>query len=213
MNNSLASNIPQCAGWEDRSVLWGEEHQIKHKVAFVICFSKPDDSISNSQRKLKVPSCLPIWEKCDLDGTSLLCFLWKTFSTSWKPVSYISPWKGTLGYGGTVMFIKQYKVLILGNISNHLCVWVCFFFFFIFILKRKKYVFLFCGCIRNFVTYWAREQLPKSASCLSSHSLLSACNLKLKVMCMGSHSLPQHQAKSIQRAFARSLLQGIEKLY
>lgn len=83
MNNSLASNIPQCTGWVGRSVLWGEEHQIKRKVAFVNCLSKPGDSLSDSQRKLKVPSCLPVWEKGDWDRTSLLCFLWEPFSTPW----------------------------------------------------------------------------------------------------------------------------------
>lgn len=49
---------------------------------------------------------------------------------------------------------------------------------------------MFCGLTRKFVTYWDREQLPKSSSCLSTHSLLSVCNLKLKVICTCFHSLP-----------------------
>lgn len=49
---------------------------------------------------------------------------------------------------------------------------------------------MFCGRNRNFVTSWAREQLPKSASCLSTPSLVSAWKLKLKVMCTCFHSLP-----------------------
>lgn len=102
LNKSGLKQIPRCEGWEGRSVLGGEEYWIKHKAAFVIFLSKPGDSVFDAQRKLKVCLFLPIWEEGDWDKTSLLCFLWEAFSTSWKPVSYISPWKGTLEYTDTV---------------------------------------------------------------------------------------------------------------
>lgn len=73
MENSLASNRSHKGG-EGRSVLWGEEHQIKDEVAFVIGLSKPGDSVFDSQTKLKVGSCLPISEEGDWGRTSLLCF-------------------------------------------------------------------------------------------------------------------------------------------
>lgn len=113
-------HIPWCTGWEGRSVLWGEEYHIKHEVAFVICLSKPGGSVSDSQRKLGVGSCLPIWEEGDWDRTFLMFFLWEPFSTSWKPVSCTSPWKGRLEYADIAIFIKHSKVLTLVSVFNHL---------------------------------------------------------------------------------------------
>lgn len=73
---------------------------------------------------------------------------------------------------------------------------------------------MFCGLTRNFVTYWARERLPKSASCLSVHSLLSAHSLKLKVMCTCFHSPPlaSRPGKNNSEGFCKITASGYREI-
>lgn len=74
-------------------------------------------------------------------------------------------------------------------------------------MKRKKKYLCFVDLLG---TLW----LPKFALCLSTQSLVPAFNLKLKVMCMCSHSLPlaSRAGKSSSEAFCKITASGYKEI-